>query len=108
MFPGDEGSNISCILGIFRGCCYKCVYREWECMNSGMDYWTGILEWTTGLAYFWFLHIFGWLKLILTGYKYSQRIDNPSQNGKISSTKPSLTCSMLFVHSSLPLYMKQY
>ena len=22
--------------------------------------WTGILEWTTGLTYFWFSHIFGW------------------------------------------------
>jgi len=32
-----------------------------ECINSGMDYWTGILEWTIGLAYFWFLHIFVWL-----------------------------------------------
>ena len=26
-----------------------------------MDYWTGILEWTTGITYFWFLHILGGL-----------------------------------------------
>ena len=32
-----------------------------ECTNSGMDNWTGILEWTIGIAYFWFLHIFGGL-----------------------------------------------
>ena len=25
--------------------------------------WTGLLEWITGLAYFWFLHIFGWFTL---------------------------------------------
>ena len=32
-----------------------------ECINSGMDYWTGILEWIIGMAYFWFLHILGGL-----------------------------------------------
>ena len=29
---------------------------------SGLDYWTGTLDWTTGLTYFWFLHIL-WLDL---------------------------------------------
>ena len=29
---------------------------------SGLDYWTGTLDWTTGLTYFWFLHI---LRLVL-------------------------------------------
>ena len=29
---------------------------------SGLDYWTGTLDWTTGLPYFWFLHI---LRLVL-------------------------------------------
>ena len=30
-----------------------CMFSERECINSGMDYWTGILEWSTRLAYFW-------------------------------------------------------
>ena len=30
---------------------------------TGLDYWTGILDWNIGLAYFWFLHIL-WLKCI--------------------------------------------
>ena len=27
---------------------------------TGLDYWTGTLDWTTGLIYFWFLHML-WL-----------------------------------------------
>ena len=25
-----------------------------ECLITGLDYWTGILEWTTGLTFSWF------------------------------------------------------
>ena len=25
--------------------------------NTGLEHWTGTLDWTTGLTYFWFLHI---------------------------------------------------
>ena len=32
----------------------------WVSLFSGLDYWTGTLDWTTGLTYFWFLHIL-WL-----------------------------------------------
>ena len=32
----------------------------WECINGGMDYWTGILEWTTGMTYI-FVFIHFWL-----------------------------------------------
>ena len=38
---------------------------KWEGTNTGLDYWTEILEWTTGLTYFWFSHIFGRLIQIL-------------------------------------------
>ena len=34
---------------------------EWECINSGMDYWTGILEWTTGMVFFGFYTFLGGL-----------------------------------------------
>jgi len=26
--------------------------KNQECINSGMDYWTRIVEWTTGMVYF--------------------------------------------------------
>ena len=35
---------------------------RWGLLFSGLDYWTGTLDWTTGLTYFWFLHI---LRLVL-------------------------------------------
>jgi len=40
-----------------------------EGTNTGLDYWTGLLEWTTGLTIFWvlihFLH-----SLVYTGWCY--------------------------------------
>ena len=27
---------------------------------TGLDYWTGTLDWTTGLTYFWFLCMMYW------------------------------------------------
>ena len=46
----------------------KIYYRPVDCMekllllrvgtNSGMDYWNGPLDWTTGLSYFPFLGMF--------------------------------------------------
>ena len=32
---------------------------------TGLDYWTGTLDWTTGLTYFWFSHILRLLMLCL-------------------------------------------
>jgi len=53
-----------------------------------MDYWTGILEWTTGMAYFFGFYTFLVGSLIFTGYKYPQGIYNHQEMVKISS-KPS-------------------
>ena len=30
--------------------CYN-FHNVWECVNSGLDYWTGLLDWTTGLIF---------------------------------------------------------
>ena len=40
---------------------FSCIIprQMWEGTNTGLDYWTGTLEWTTGLTCFWFSHIFG-------------------------------------------------
>ena len=39
----------------------NCIVKR-GLLFSGLDYWTGTLDWTTGLTYFWFLHIL-WLDL---------------------------------------------
>jgi len=39
----------------------------WVYLFTGPDYRTGTLEWTTGLTYFWFLHVLWLAKLILVG-----------------------------------------
>jgi len=31
---------------------------DWEGTNTGLDYWNGLLDWTTGMAFFWFLFNF--------------------------------------------------
>jgi len=38
--------------------------QRWEGTNTGLDYWNGLLDWNTGLTYFWFLHILWLVKLI--------------------------------------------
>ena len=37
-------------------------FFNWASLFSGLDYWTGTLDWTTGMTYFWVLHIL-WLDL---------------------------------------------
>ena len=36
---------------------------------TGLDYWTGTLDWTTRLTYFWFFHILRWV-YTFTGLDY--------------------------------------
>ena len=38
--------------------------QAWVYLFTGLEYWIGTLEWTTGLTYFWFSHIFNWFNWI--------------------------------------------
>ena len=32
-------------------CLIQLGYKSWESVNSGLDYWNGLLDWTTGLTF---------------------------------------------------------
>ena len=64
--------QIKCM--VFWDFMWEIVHRKSyrECVNSGLDYWTGLLDWTTGLIFD--------LKFILS-----------AQKGKIVKEKHSVT-----------------
>ena len=55
------------------------VFHQRGLLFSGLDYWTGTLDWTTGLTYFWFLHIL-WMDLRSLASEYPYGTCSPLLN----------------------------
>ena len=69
----------------FRGLYCCCAIRKYSYVagvgtNSGMDYWNGTLDWTTGLSYFSFLDRF--MCIFLHFSKYLATMDDISNDNR--------------------------
>ena len=69
------------------------------------NHWTGTLDWTTGLTYFWFLHI---LRLVLLSLASQGPSENLQSATKMMSVRGGISKNLLPVISPIMFFYSTY